>query len=52
MAEMDGKDIEWMKDQISDIGHDTDEILERRTAIETAYAKKNHQKPTQTITKN
>ena len=24
----------------------------RRTAIETAYAKKNHQKPTQTITKN
>lgn len=29
MAEMDGnKDIEWMKNQISDIGHDTDEILE------------------------
>ena len=28
MAEMDGKDIEWMKDQISDISHDTDEILE------------------------
>ena len=24
----------------------------RRTAIETAYAKKNHQKPTQTIRKN
>ena len=28
MAEMDGKDIEWMKNQIKDIGHDTDEILE------------------------
>lgn len=82
-----------MKDQISDIGHDTDEILEDthvkddpdvvkaskelskrrdaiidevcrkdaeysrlsdacRTAIETAYAKKNHQKPAQAITKN
>ena len=28
MAEMDGKDIEWMKNQIKDIGHDTDDILE------------------------